>query len=92
MKDEAMYYGLLASIPLLAVVMWLTMLYDNRQKVGKRFAKFLVVGALTACINFSGVYILTEWIGFWYMWSMAIVACIALLFNFTGHYLWTFRR
>ena len=47
-------------------------------KIIKRFGKFTIVGAFTACCNFAGIYIMTELIGLWYMLSIIIMGGISV--------------
>jgi dolichol-phosphate mannosyltransferase len=57
----------------------------------QKFLKFCIVGGIGALITFSITWLATEFIGFWYMFSLVIAVIIATISNFTLNSLWTFK-
>jgi len=55
-----------------------------------RFLKFCVVGGTGAIETFAITWVLTEWIGMWYMASMVIAVAFATISNFIFNSIWTF--
>lgn len=58
----------------------------------RQFSKFCIVGGTAALINFSFYYSLTEYLGFWYIYSAIAAFLISAVFNFTTNKIWTFRN
>lgn len=58
----------------------------------RRWLKFALIGGTGAGIVLAGTYILTEFMGYWYMASLVITAIIALIWNFSMNAWWTFKR
>lgn len=50
----------------------------------RQFSRFLVVGGLCALLNLLGLYFLTEWMGFHYLFSCSI---IVVFVNAVGYFL-----
>lgn len=53
--------------------------------------RFLIVGGTAAAINIGLLYTLTEFAGFWYLFSEVVAFLVALVFNFTLQRFWTFK-
>ena len=53
---------------------------------------FGVVSLVGAGIVAGGTYILTEWLGFYYIWSTALAGAIAFGIKFLLSALWTFKE
>lgn len=64
---------------------------EKRKIIFKRFVKFAVVGGFGTILAWSTVWLLTEAVGLWYMFSVMIATVITTISNFTLHYLWTFK-
>lgn len=56
-----------------------------------RIIKFLLVGGSAALINLLALYLLTGWLGLWYVLAEVIAFLIALAYNFTLQKLWAFE-
>jgi dolichol-phosphate mannosyltransferase len=65
--------------------------FISMRQTSKQFLKYGVVGASGFLLHISLVYMLTEWLGLWYMQSTVMAACVAWMSNFTFNKLWTFR-
>ena len=60
-------------------------------KKKERIIRYLIAGGAVTGINLALLYILTDWLDFWYLFS-AIIAFIGAFFaSFFLHKLWTFR-
>ena len=53
--------------------------------------RFLIVGGTAAAINIGLLYVLTEYVGIWYLVSEIGAFLAALIFNFFLQRFWTFR-
>ncbi len=62
-------------------------LYDRLE----RFIKFSLVGMVGVVIHFGLLYLLTENVGLWYLWSAVIAITTANLNNYILNHLWTFK-
>lgn len=58
----------------------------------KQFIKFGIVGASAALINFIILYLFTQKIGIWYVYSSILGYIVSAIFNFSTNKLWTFRN
>jgi len=63
----------------------------QRKVVAVRFLKFCLVGGIGAGIQLGITYLLTEWAGLWYIFSLGIAILLATIWNFTGNDRWTFK-
>jgi len=59
--------------------------------VGKKFGKFCLVGGVGFLIAYSLLWIFTEKVGLWYMYSALVAQAAATIWNFTANLKWTFR-
>lgn len=57
-----------------------------------KLIRFLVSGGLAAIVNLSILYILTEWMGWWYLASATISFIVSILVGFLLQKLWTFNH
>lgn len=57
-----------------------------------RYIKFAIVGGMGSIINWSILYVLTEYAGLWYVVSSIIGILIATLNNYIINYHWAFRN
>lgn len=58
----------------------------------KQFLKFSIVGGTSAMINFFILFVFTQWVGVWYLYSSIIAYILSAIFNFIFNKLWTFRN
>ncbi len=63
-------------------------LYDKFE----RYIKFSLVGMIGVAIHFSILYLLTEGVGWWYLWSATVAVTTANLNNYILNHLWTFKE
>ena len=91
------YYLLAAAISFIFAVInsyflnkYWTFQNKNNQHA-KQFIIFLLVSVIGLLINLGAMYVLTEWVGFWYLLSKAIAAIIVLFWNFLMNKYVTFR-
>jgi len=56
-----------------------------------RFIKFSLVGLSGILVNLAFLFLLTEVVGFSYIWSAIFASVISITNNYTWNYLWTFR-
>jgi len=64
----------------------------HRRPSIRQFVKFCIVGGIAAVINFSFLYALTEWSGWWYIYSAIFGFLISAIFNFNANKFWTFKN
>jgi putative flippase GtrA len=57
----------------------------------KEFLRFFIVGILTAIIDFSILFLLTDFLKINYLISNAIAFCLGLMFNYILNVLWVFK-
>ena len=57
----------------------------------RQFLQYTLVGSLGGMLHLALVFSLTEWLGMWYMFSVAASAVTVLGVNFTLNRMWTFR-
>lgn len=60
-------------------------------KTNTQFFKYCVGGATAFVVDFSLLYIFTELIGIWYLWSATLSFIIAALVNYFIQRFWTFK-
>ena len=58
----------------------------------KQFLKFCIVGVSSAVVSFVILFIFTQWVGVWYLYSSIIAYILSAIFNFITNKLWTFRN
>jgi dolichol-phosphate mannosyltransferase len=58
----------------------------------KRLVTFIAVGVSGVFVNIGTLYLLTEWLDFFYIWSAVMGVEISILSSFTLHELITFRN
>lgn len=59
-------------------------------KITSRLQKFFVVMGLAVAMNFALVYVFTDILGLWYVFSIVVVTFIVAVFNYVGNRIWTF--
>ena len=63
-----------------------------KKNIIKEFFKFAIVGGIGTIINISILYLLTEKVGIYYMFSAIISFIIAMTSNFILNKVWTFKE
>jgi len=63
---------------------------DIRYKTKRRYGKFFVVSSVAAVLNLFFLYLFTEWVGLWYMFSQVLAIGFTLMINFLGNKVWTY--
>ena len=58
----------------------------------KKYSRFVLVGTAALSVNICFLYILTEFFGIHYFLSQVISIGLALMINFIGNKIWTFRH
>ncbi len=58
----------------------------------KKFIKYCVVGGSGAILSWISVFTLTEYLHFWYMFSLVLTTGIVVIYNFLLNALWTFKE
>jgi len=76
---------------------WIDRILFKIPFIGKRIylrqlSKFVVVGSLSAAINFLILYSFTEWLSVWYLISCILGFIISAIFNFLVNKFWTFNN
>lgn len=56
-----------------------------------QMVKFYVVGGSGTVVNLCTLYILTNFLGMWYLFSSAIGVIVSVTTNFFGNKIWTFK-
>lgn len=92
-------YYLLASFLAFVVAVTNSFIFNTRltfaqsihAKTAFRYSKFFVVSTLAAITNLVLLYIITEYLGVWYLLSQLIATGLSLLINFIGNKYWTYR-
>jgi putative flippase GtrA len=74
----------------------LNKLWTFREKIGDQVAvkyfKFMVVSVAALGVNLVFLYIFTEFLKIWYIISQVLAIGTAMLINFAGNKIWTFRK
>ncbi len=66
--------------------------FRNRTpEIPKQFVTYFIVSVVSLIINLSVLYILTEYVGFWYMTAQIVAIFVALSNNYLGNRKYTFR-
>ena len=76
---------------------WMDRLLFKLPIIGKRIylrqlSKFVVIGSISALINFLILYSFTEWLKVWYLISCILGFVISAIFNFLVNKFWTFNN
>lgn len=58
---------------------------------GKKFGKFCAVGGVGFLIAYGLLWVFTEKVGLWYMYSALVAQAVATIWNFSLNLKWTFR-
>jgi dolichol-phosphate mannosyltransferase len=67
--------------------------FKNRApEIPRQFLSFFVISVVSLGINLSVLYILTEYIGVWYMAAQIVAILVALSNNYLGNKKFTFDR
>ena len=53
--------------------------------------KFVISGGSAAVVNLGAAYVLTDWLGFWYLTASVISFILSLVVSFSLQKFWTFR-
>lgn len=61
-------------------------------KKNKQFIKYCVGGGLAFLVDLSLLYVLTEYFGFWYLWSATLSFVVTAIVNYTIQKVWTFKN
>jgi dolichol-phosphate mannosyltransferase len=57
----------------------------------KQMTKFYIVGGSGTVINLGIVYLLTDFLGIWYLLSASVGVIVSVTTNFFGNKAWTFK-
>jgi len=57
----------------------------------RQFVKYGIVGGSSVLIDMGLIFIFTEFVGLWYMFSAIISQTAAVIFNFSMNRAWSFR-
>lgn len=72
------------------MIQTLTNFYSSRPKEFNRFAKFALVGALGALIDFGLLNLMRQVFGWDLLWANTFSVCVAMISNFIWNRYWTF--
>ena len=61
-------------------------------KKNSRFIKYCVGGGFAFLADLSLLYVLTEYFGFWYLWSATLSFIISAMVNYAIQKYWTFKN
>jgi|SRR3989344_4849568 len=64
---------------------------DIREKTSFRYSKFFVISSFAAITNLGLLYIITEFLGVWYILSQIIATGFSLIVNYLGNKFWTYK-
>ena len=64
---------------------------DIKTKTGSRYGKFFIVSVIAVMANLLLLYLITEYIGIWYILSQVIATGFSLIINFIGNKFWTYK-
>ena len=65
--------------------------YPYVKNIGRKFIKFCLTGSVGFIIAYGLLWVLTEKVGFWYMWSALMAQVAATIWNFTLSLKWVFK-
>lgn len=60
-------------------------------KLAKQAVKFYMVGATGVAVNLGIIFVLTHFLGLWYILSAAVGIAVSVTTNFLGNKHWTFE-
>ncbi len=63
---------------------------DKTPEIPRQFISYTVVNIISLGINLSVLYILTEYVGMWYMTAQVVAILVALSNNYLGNKKFTF--
>lgn len=58
----------------------------------KQIARFVISGGIAAAVNLTVLYILTDWLGIWYLFSTILAYVVSFLIGFFLQKFWTFEN
>jgi len=58
----------------------------------KKLGKFIITSILISSLSIGLIYILTDIIGLWYIFSAIILSVVLAVVSFTINYVWTWHR
>tara|TARA_Y100000031_G_C8147745_1_gene350813 strand:- start:92 stop:487 length:396 start_codon:yes stop_codon:yes gene_type:complete len=58
----------------------------------KQLSKYFTIGVLGTLINLSVLYVLVEWLNFYYLFAAALAYILAITNNFFWNKKWTFKN
>lgn len=64
----------------------------HRRSSAMKVTRFIISGGLAAVINFALLYIFTEYVSIWYLFSSALAFVFAFMASFAMQKYWTFRN
>lgn len=57
-----------------------------------RVLRFLITGSIATLINIGALYIFTEYLGFWYIYSAILAFIVSFSYNFAFQKYWVFKN
>ena len=63
-----------------------------RAQIGKKYLQFGLISISALLVNLFFLYIFTEILGIYYIISQILAISIAMIINFSGNKIWTFRK
>jgi len=63
-----------------------------KDKILSKYIKFFSISIIALLVNLFFLYIFTEFLGIYYMISQVLAIGIALIINFLGNKIWTFKK
>jgi putative flippase GtrA len=64
---------------------------NTAPEVSKQFVSFFIISIISLALNLSVLYILTEYVGMWYMTAQVIAILVALSNNYMSNKKFTFK-
>ena len=64
---------------------------DLNSNAGFKYSKFFIISALAAFVNFSLLFVITEYFHVWYIFSQLMATFFSLVINFMGNKFWTYK-
>ena len=68
------------------------LLFGATGSLPHQFARYLVAGGLAFVVDFGSLYLLTEFVGLYYLISAAVAFLLGLATNYSLSRLWVFNR
>ena len=69
-----------------------TRLFGATGSLPHQFARYIVVGGLASVVDFGSLYLLTQFVGLYYLISAALAFLLGLVTNYCLSRLWVFDR